>query len=217
MSEINIKKKIEKILKKNIVLIILMIIFLVLCLFIKYNYINYVNKIDKEVNILIRNNLINNSFTSIMKIITNIASLYSILLIFIITIILLKNKISKITLLFNIIIISISTFFLKLLFLRERPLNSTIKTPSSYSFPSGHTFFAVGFLGLIAYLLLKSNLSKYIKYILVFIMVSIIILIGFSRIYLGVHHFTDVIGGMIFGIIILLISINIYKALEEES
>jgi undecaprenyl-diphosphatase len=88
---------------------------------------------------------------------------------------------------------------LKLLFRRQRPyhssntiINYTNKEHCSitdiYSFPSGHTFSATLFC-----LILLS------KYPTEFVFNIISILVGFSRIFLGVHYPTDIIGGIIFG------------------
>jgi undecaprenyl-diphosphatase len=152
-----------------------------------------------------------------MKIITNIGSVVGVLTIFIISIIVFKDKTTRIMLLSNITLIGILSLVLKTIFSRERPLESIIKMPTSYSFPSGHTFFAVGFYGLIVYFISKSNIKKSIKTLLIIISSLLIFLIGFSRIYLGVHHFTDVIGGLIYGLLILIIFINTYQILKEET
>ncbi len=91
---------------------------------------------------------------------------------------------------------------LKLLFKRKRPYHESnkIKNYSNkehtsitdiYSFPSGHTFLATIF----SLLMLKKYPSEFL-----FNIVSV--LVGFSRIFLGVHYPTDILGGMMFGFII---------------
>jgi undecaprenyl-diphosphatase len=90
---------------------------------------------------------------------------------------------------------------LKLLFKRKRPYHESdkIKNYSNkehysitdlYSFPSGHTFMAT----LFSLLMLK-------KYPKEFLFNIVSVLVGFSRIFLGVHYPTDIFGGMMFGFV----------------
>ena len=90
---------------------------------------------------------------------------------------------------------------LKELFARARPQAyfDYYPTPESFSFPSGHALFAVCFFGGIAVLLshrLRGVLARILTWALAF---ALILLIGVSRIYLGVHYPTDVIGGFAVG------------------
>lgn len=100
------------------------------------------------------------------------------------------------------IIIKIS----KEIFARERPLNSLIQE-TNFAFPSGHATIAVVFVGLIAYLFSKKDSKKQIT----FAAISLIFLIGFTRIYLRVHWFTDVLAGFVLGSILLFTSLKILQ------
>jgi membrane-associated phospholipid phosphatase len=96
---------------------------------------------------------------------------------------------------------------LKLLFHRERPLIPLLEPARGLSFPSGHTFMSVCFYGLLMIIIWKEE--KYhpvAKWILLIITILFVILIGFSRIYLHVHYFTDVLAGFCIGFSWLLIS-----------
>lgn len=82
------------------------------------------------------------------------------------------------------------------------------KTATGYSFPSGHTQGAASFYGAMAIYLKKKAM-----YIIATIM---IILIGFSRLYLGVHYPKDVIVGGILGVLTSLICYKLYNRFENK-
>jgi undecaprenyl-diphosphatase len=77
---------------------------------------------------------------------------------------------------------------------RERPIahDKVISTPNSPSMPSGHSAMSMSVLGILALMVQKSRF-----WVIVSILASL--LIGFSRIYLGVHWFTDVLVGWFIG------------------
>lgn len=82
------------------------------------------------------------------------------------------------------------------------------QTATGYSFPSGHTQGASSFYGAMAI-----YLKKRVMYIIVTVM---IILIGFSRLYLGVHYPKDVIVGGILGVLTSLICYKLYNRVENK-
>ena len=91
---------------------------------------------------------------------------------------------------------------LKLTFARARPTPffDYYPAPSSYSFPSGHALFSVCFFGGLA-VLLTHRLDNRVAQVMVWLIaVAIILLIGGSRVYLGVHYPTDVLGGYAVGL-----------------
>lgn len=79
-----------------------------------------------------------------------------------------------------------------------------------YSFPSGHTIFYTIFFGLLAYYSAKHWHEIWAKILLPFSLV-LILLVGYSRIYLGAHWYLDVIAGYVIGWAIFVISTIMYK------
>jgi undecaprenyl-diphosphatase len=101
---------------------------------------------------------------------------------------------------------------IKLLFQRDRPETGYVEEMliHSYSFPSGHSAGSMVVYGLVAYLALHSLPAPW--GMIVAILLGILILsIGISRIYLGAHFATDVLGGWLIGAIGLAIIILIIK------
>ncbi|MFL5401200.1 MAG: phosphatase PAP2 family protein [Gemmatimonadales bacterium] len=85
---------------------------------------------------------------------------------------------------------------LKLLFARPRPAAYFgYPLPSSASFPSGHAFFAASFLGGLAVLVSERTRSRGVRWGTWIICLVLILLIGLSRVYLGVHYPSDVLAG----------------------
>ena len=90
---------------------------------------------------------------------------------------------------------------LKLLFGRTRPVAfyDNYPSPESFSFPSGHALFATAFFGGLAALLWGRLVHPALRLAAVVLALALIALIGFSRIYLGVHYPSDVVGGVAAG------------------
>jgi undecaprenyl-diphosphatase len=98
---------------------------------------------------------------------------------------------------------------LKLAFRRIRPdLSLHLIEQGGYSFPSAHSFTGLVFYGLLIYLCRRNIKNRTVSNILTVLLSVLVFLIGFSRIYLGVHYPTDVAGGWSLGICVLLIIIS---------
>ena len=110
-----------------------------------------------------------------------------------------------------LIISAVSNFLLKVLFAIERPDSYRLISAKGYGFPSGHAMIGVSFIGICAYLFLKYAYSKPLKTAVLFISTVFILLVGLSRIYLGVHSSTDILGGYLAGLIILIASTSIIE------
>lgn len=84
---------------------------------------------------------------------------------------------------------------LKFLFQRQRPLIEHLVVQGGYSFPSGHSMGAIICYGAIAFILFQQSKHLLEKLTISIFFTALIFLIGISRIYLGVHYPTDIIGG----------------------
>ena len=80
---------------------------------------------------------------------------------------------------------------------------------SGYSFPSGHSMVSMAYYGLIIYFIYKKIKDKRVRNVLMILIGFLILAIGFSRIYLGVHFASDVIGGFLISIIYLVCAIKL--------
>ena len=106
---------------------------------------------------------------------------------------------------------------LKVSFHRARPdLSLHLIEQGGYSFPSGHSFTNFVFYGMIIFLCRQQIKNKRTANILTILLCCLIFLIGFSRIYLGVHYPTDVLGGWALGLCVLMILISGVLFLQRE-
>lgn len=96
----------------------------------------------------------------------------------------------------------ILTLGLKLGFQRERPFfpDPLAAAPTTYSFPSGHACVSAAVYGAIGYILARHLTGARAKLAALFSAAVVILLIGFSRLYLGVHFLTDVVAGFSLGL-----------------
>lgn len=92
---------------------------------------------------------------------------------------------------------------------RSRPDTLRLIKQGGYSFPSGHAMISISLYGFLIYLVLTKIKNNYLKYTLVVLLCILILSIGISRIYLGVHFASDVIAGYILSLIYVIILIEI--------
>ena len=153
-------------------------------------------------NIIIK--MQSDSVTQIFKAITLLASTKFILCLNIIALIIyiIKKRGYLLLIPVNSIFSVVSNNLIKFLIKRPRPNVLRLVTETNYSYPSGHAMISVLFYGTIITLLNRNNI-KYRKIINIILML-IILLVGVSRIYLGVHYASDIIGGYLISTGILL-------------
>jgi membrane-associated phospholipid phosphatase len=106
---------------------------------------------------------------------------------------------------------------LKQLFHRPRPLIPLLEPVKGLSFPSGHAMMSVSFYGLLILLVWENVTNRFWKWLLTSLLFVLIVLIGFSRIYLRLHYFSDVMAGFAAGIIWLSICIWTIARIERFS
>jgi membrane-associated phospholipid phosphatase len=88
---------------------------------------------------------------------------------------------------------------LKLVFQHPRPTEAIIAIPDSYSFPSGHAVAASALFITLALTAATGERRLRPRRVLVWGGVLIAVLVAWSRVYLGVHYFTDAVGGLLLG------------------
>jgi undecaprenyl-diphosphatase len=112
----------------------------------------------------------------------------------------------------------ILNFVLKVSFARPRPVPFfDTPLPNSYSFPSGHALFAVCFYGVLAWIFVELTGKHLLKYLIWVTAVFLVLLIGISRIYLGVHYPSDVMAGYAASIVWVITIISADYVLKNKN
>ena len=160
--------------------------------------------------------LITDFATPIAKFITNFGGPIFLSTICIILFIIIKNKKIGLSIIMNIAIIAILNQVLKKILQRPRPTEFRIIEETGYSFPSGHSMVSMAFYEYLIYLIYKYIKNKYVKCISIVLLSILICSIGISRIYLGVHYTSDVLGGFLISVSYLIIYIMFTNKLLLE-
>ena len=193
--------------------------YICLVVFIKFTeevFFNEIIKIDAVAYKYIVEKLRTDTLTKIMKIITFFGDAISIITLTILSIILVKNKKNKIFIGVNAVLITLLNLLIKNLVKRPRPEGFRIISESGYSFPSGHSMVSTAFYGLFIYLAYKYIENKKLKKFICITLSILILLIGTSRVYLGVHYGSDVIAGFVLSIAYLIVFTSIFSKILEE-
>ena len=159
----------------------------------------------------------NDELTSYMKFVTHVGDLFGYIVIILILgiILLLKRRFDLVIQIVSVVVSSaLLNLVLKSLIDRPRPYGVALVKVNFHSFPSGHATSAIVFYGLMIYLIFKLLKNLSLKLLSSFFCILIILLIGVSRIYLGVHYPTDVLAGYSFGFFYLLVTLIIIEYFE---
>jgi len=157
---------------------------------------------------LISNILISDFATPIAKFITNFGGALVLIGTTIVLAISIKNKRIGLSIVANLGIITGLNLLLKQIVQRPRPTEYRIVNETGYSFPSGHSMVSMAFYGFLIYLIYKYVKNPYLKIGLISFLSILIVSIGISRIYLGVHYTSDVMAGFCISVSYLVLYVS---------
>ena len=159
----------------------------------------------------------NEALTNILVFITHLGDRFAYITLTIIIAIILLIKSKKWNFILQIIAVNIIAFFINIFlkgyYGRERPSAEHLVEVSYLSFPSGHAMSAAAFYGFLIYLCLRYVKSLWLKLLISLICFLLILSIGLSRIYLGVHYPSDVLAGFLGGFFWVAFCIIIFNIL----
>ena len=205
----------KKILRENYIWLVLFICIISLLFLIIYVMNNENIVLDEKGYYIISKYLISDNITPIFKIITFLANTYFFIPLSILLFIIVKNKKIGLSIMMNLGLSALTNFIIKNIVQRPRPLGYSLVKETGYSLPSGHSMVSMAFYGYLIYLVYKYIKNKKVKLFLIVLLSILILSIGISRIYLGVHYTTDVIAGYLLGISYLIIYIIIDKKISH--
>lgn len=172
-------------------------------------YNNEIISIDVFMHDLVVNNLRSDGLTFIMLFITNFCNPIILILLSLVILLICKDKKMGLIIMINLLVSILLNIIFKGIIQRDRPLEDFLIIESGYSFPSGHSMVSMAYYGLIIYFIYKKVEDKRVRNVLMILIGFLILAIGFSRIYLGVHFASDVIGGFLISIIYLVCAIKL--------
>ncbi|MCM1052573.1 MAG: phosphatase PAP2 family protein [Ruminococcus sp.] len=155
---------------------------------------------DKIYNFLV----IKEPFTTFFRIITNIGSAWFLIISSIIIIVNLRNKLAIIMGIFMLFEWGLNAL-IKRIIRRDRPNIKRLVKETGYSYPSGHTMSSTCFYSFLFILVLNSPMIASLKILLMIILILNIFMVALSRIYLGVHYFSDIVGAVLISLSIVII------------
>lgn len=150
--------------------------------------------------------------TPIAKVVTGFGGVSCLIGLSLLSIVLIKNNKIGLSIIVNLGVVGVLNLLLKNILQRPRPLEYRMINVTGYSFPSGHSMVSMAFYGFIIYLIYKYVKNKKLKWLLMIVIGILVICIGISRIYLGVHYTSDVLAGFLFSVSYLML----YTSMVEK-
>lgn len=187
------------------------ILFLIVMLLVIFGKTSDFDQIVYEAIISCRNHFFDFYFTTVTK----LANTSIIVFVVILFVIIVRNCHALFLVVSSIDCLLLTTIF-KHLIGRSRPTGLKLIQQGGYSFPSGHTMFAVCIYGYLFYLAITKIKNKILRYSVSILLLLVILSIGVSRIYVGVHFASDVLAGYLLGICYLLLLIEVEEKILFE-
>ncbi len=156
------------------------------------------------------------ALTKAMVVITNSANaLFIIALCIVLLIVPQTRKTFGVPLSIGALGVTIINRIVKHIVMRPRPEVEHLVTEHGYSFTSGHSITSMFFYGMAIWLVWRYVKSKTVRWVLTVLLAIPMLLVGPTRVYLGVHYPTDVLGGWCLGIAAIIVTIEIIHKVEE--
>ena len=112
----------------------------------------------------------------------------------------------------NLIVVGGMNWIIKHIIQRPRPdIDLRLIEENGFSFPSGHAMVTTAFYGMIIFYVWNNVKNRLLRNIICILLAVLIVLIAFSRVYLGVHYLSDVIAGSLIAIAYLIIAVEFAK------
>lgn len=152
--------------------------------------------------------------TPIMKVITYMGNWQTITIICLFLLIIKKTRITYgVPLSIGALFVSLANKGIKAIVMRPRPdAEMFLIEQGGWSFPSGHAITSMFFFGMLIWLIRRNITNHRTANVLTVLLAIPMILIGISRVYLGVHYPTDVLAGWCLGIIVIVVMSEVIKS-----
>lgn len=158
----------------------------------------------------------NKGLTNFFKILTYFGSIATLAILAVIMAIVCKPIWVKIFSVVNIGAVAVFCWVVKHIIQRPRPEGVALITETGFSFPSAHAMGSVVFYGFLIFLMWKYLKNKPLNIVFSIVLPILTVFVGYSRIYLGVHYFTDIIVGFVSGVAYLAVAIFVFELLDKK-